>query len=53
MPGQVSVSDNPIVQYLGFEAKPLVRIYTFCVRETAKEPREFTFTIANEAFERI
>jgi hypothetical protein len=39
-----------IVQYLGFEAKTLVREYTFSVREPSTEPREFTVTIANEAF---
>lgn len=39
-----------IVQYVGFEAKPLVREYTFSVREAADEPRECTLTIANEAF---
>lgn len=44
------MSDAVIVQYVGFEAKPLVREYTFSVRETANEPREFTLTIANEAF---
>ena len=45
------VGDNVLVQYLGFEAKSLVREYTFIVREASNEPREFTFTVANEAFE--
>ncbi len=45
------MSDALIVQYVGFEAKPLVREYTFSVRETATEPREFTLTITNEAFD--
>ncbi len=39
-----------IVQYVGFEAKALERVYTFSVREAPDEPREFTLTIANEAF---
>ncbi len=42
---------NVIVQYLSFEARPLVRDYTFIVREASNEPRGFTLTIANEAFE--
>jgi len=45
------VSDDIIVQYVGFEAKALVREYTFSVREASNEPREFTLTIANEAFD--
>jgi hypothetical protein len=45
------VSDNIIIQYTGFEAKALVREYTFSVREAASEPREFTLTIPNEAFD--
>lgn len=43
------MSKSPIVQYLGFTAKPLVREYVFSVRETGKE-REFTLNIANEVF---
>jgi hypothetical protein len=43
------MSSGPIVQYIGFEAKPLVREYTFNVREAGVE-REFTLNIANEAF---
>lgn len=39
-----------IVQYVGFEAKALVREYTFTVREPSTEPREFTLTIENDAF---
>jgi hypothetical protein len=38
-----------IVQYVGFEAKPLTREYTFNVREAGLE-REFRLNIANEAF---
>ena len=41
--------DGLIVQYLGFEAKQLVREYAFQVRESGAE-REFTLNIANEAF---
>src|SRR5258708_26165169 len=44
------MSDNVIVQFVSFEAKALVREYTFTVREATNEPREFTLTIANEAF---
>lgn len=33
-----------------FEAKALVREYTFVVREASTDPREFTLSIANEAF---
>lgn len=44
------MSGNILVQYVGFEAKPLVREYTFSVRE-AGEFREFTLTITNEAFD--
>lgn len=41
----------PIVQYIGFESKPLVREYTFTVREGENDPRKFTLTIANDAFD--
>jgi hypothetical protein len=43
------MSDSIIVQYQGFQAKLLVREYTFKVREAGEE-REFTLNIANEAF---
>ncbi|MBZ5527580.1 MAG: hypothetical protein LAN71_06745 [Acidobacteriia bacterium] len=43
------MSTEPIVQYVGFEAKALVREYRFKVRE-AGEDREFLLNIANEAF---
>jgi hypothetical protein len=39
-----------IVQYLGFEAKTLLREYTFSVREPPGALREYILTIANEAF---
>jgi len=45
------VIDPIIVQYVGFEAKDLVREYTFSVREPASQPRAYILTIANEAFE--
>ena len=44
------MSDEIIVQYVGFQAKHLVREYTFAVREAATEPLNYTLTIANEAF---
>ncbi len=44
------MSKEIMMQFIGFESKPLVREYTFTVREPAAEPREFTLTIANEAF---
>jgi len=43
------MSDIPIIQYLGFQAKPLVREYAFKVREGGAD-REFTLFIENEAF---
>jgi hypothetical protein len=44
------VSSEILVQFVGFEAKALVREYTFTVREFAGELREFTLTIENRAF---
>jgi hypothetical protein len=38
------------VQYMGFEAKELVREYSFLVRQALNDTREFTLTIVNEAF---
>jgi hypothetical protein len=38
------------VQYVGFEAKPLVREYNFVVRRASNETSQFTLTIVNEAF---
>lgn len=43
--------DPIIVQYLGFEAKDSVREYSFSVREPANQPRAYTLSITNEAFE--
>lgn len=45
------MSSNIIVQFVGFQSKSLVREYTFTVREVATEPREYTVTIPNEAFD--
>src|SRR5262252_8618414 len=44
------MSDKIYVQYLGFKAQASVREYTFCVWEAWNQRREFTLTIANEAF---
>jgi hypothetical protein len=38
------------VQYVGFEAKALVREYNFLVRQASSGTREFTLAIVNEAF---
>jgi hypothetical protein len=39
-----------IVQYVGFQVRPLVREYTFAVREVATDPLHYTLSIPNEAF---
>ena len=44
------MNNEMILQYLGFVSQPLDREYTFSVREAACEPREYTLTIANSAF---
>ncbi len=44
------MSHEILVQFVKFEAKTLVREYTFTVREPAADPREFTLTILNQAF---
>ncbi len=44
------MSNQLLIQYVGFQAKALVREYTFNVRAQASDPREFTLTIPNEAF---
>jgi hypothetical protein len=44
------MSQEVLVQFVGFESKETVREYTFQVRETAQEPREFTLTIDQAAF---
>ena len=45
------MSDSLIVQFVGYEVRPLAREYTFTVREDKTEPREFTLTIASAAFD--
>ena len=42
--------ENINVQYVGFEAKTLVREYSFVVRRGLNETSEFTLTIRNAAF---
>ena len=44
------MTENVNVQYVGFEAKTLVREYSFLVRHASSETREFSITIVNEAF---
>ena len=44
------MSENVNVQYVGFEAKALVREYNFLVRQASSGTREFALTIVNEAF---
>ena len=44
------MTENVNVQYVGFEAKTLVREYSFLVRQASSETREFLITVVNEAF---
>jgi hypothetical protein len=44
------VNNEPVMQFVGFKVKGLMREYTFTVREASIEPREYTLAIANEAF---
>ncbi|MGB9334686.1 MAG: hypothetical protein WCB14_06750, partial [Candidatus Acidiferrales bacterium] len=44
------LSDQIIVQYVGFEEKGGLREYAFTVREPSSEPLDYTLTIFNEAF---
>jgi len=44
------MTENINIQYVGFEAKALVREYSFIVRRALDETSEFTLTIGNEAF---
>jgi hypothetical protein len=44
------MTENINVQYVGFQAKALVREYSFIVRRALNEASEFTLTIGNEAF---
>jgi len=45
------VSENIIVQFVGFQSKVQSREYTFTVRERETEPREYVITINNDAFD--
>jgi hypothetical protein len=45
------MSQSVIVPYAGFKSKPVVREYCLLVRDISSEPREFTFTIPNQAFQ--
>jgi hypothetical protein len=45
------VSRDILVQFVKFEAKESAREYTFTVKEASGEPREFTLTISNQAFD--
>ena len=45
------MAENASVQYVGFEAKKLVREYRFTVRRASDEISEFTLSIGNEAFD--
>ncbi|MGH9717163.1 MAG: hypothetical protein ACRD4R_10615 [Candidatus Acidiferrales bacterium] len=44
------MSHEILVQFVRFEAKASVREYMFTVREPSADPREFTLTISNQAF---
>jgi hypothetical protein len=44
------VTHEVLVQFIGFEVKASEREYTFVVREPSSDVREFTLTIANQAF---
>jgi hypothetical protein len=44
------MTENINIQYVGFEAKALVREYSFVVRRALNETSEFTLTIRNEEF---
>ena len=44
------MADQIILQYIGFTSGALVREYSFVVRHDSGQPREYTVTIANEAF---
>ena len=47
---RVLMSENVNVQYVGFEAKGLVREYSFIVRRALNQTSEFTLTIENKSF---
>jgi hypothetical protein len=44
------MAESVFVLYKGFQTGKLTRDYTFTVREAGEEPRAFTLSIPNEAF---
>jgi len=44
------MTKNVRVQYVGFKADILERVYTFIVQRASNETSEYTLTIGNEAF---
>jgi hypothetical protein len=44
------VSKDILMEFVGFESQRMAREYTFMLRETSGELREFTLTITHEAF---
>jgi len=44
------MADQLSVQYVGFTGGVLVREYSFVVRDETGRPRDYTVSIANEAF---
>lgn len=44
------MSNSILMQYLGFESKNRCREYAFQVRYAAEDVRDFTLTIADDAF---
>lgn len=44
------MADHLVLQYIGFTSSALVREYNFVVRDASGQPREYSVTIANEAF---
>jgi hypothetical protein len=44
------MSKEILMQFVGFESKDEAREYTFTVRESATDSRDFTIAIAHEAF---
>lgn len=48
---RTDLSNAFFVEYKGFSAGLHVRNYIFSVRQSAMQPRDYTLTIPNEAFE--
>ena len=44
------MSNELIVEFVGFESAANARVYSFVVRQASTEPRDFTPTISNQAF---